>query len=166
MMDAIHSQDHRRSRPTTCPTAGEWFSRFILGAKMQMGQIRKQNEAITPEIIKGMDVVVEEMWTITQDPHDKELWEEIMVFALAGFYGSLRVEEVPLISLKGLLAFWVETAMTVSNTHIVLTLHRRFKGESGVRWHCIPIACLTRSGLQVKKWFARPMRHRAFVQGR
>ena len=45
MMDPIHAHAHRRLWPTTCPTAGDWFSRFIPGAKMQMGAICKQNEA-------------------------------------------------------------------------------------------------------------------------
>ena len=89
-----------------------------------------------------------------------------MVFTHTGFCGSLRGEEVPLISQKGLLTFWDETTITVSNPHIILTLHGRFKGESGVCWHCIPIACLARLGLQVKKWFARLMRCRVFAQGR
>lgn len=129
-----------------------------------MGQIHIKNEAITPEIIAGMDKIAEESLALPEDPMDKELWEELMVFTLGGFCGALRGEEVPLICLKGLLVFWVETTTTVINPHVVLTLHSKFKGESGVRWHCIPIACMTRSGLLVKKWFAQLHRCRVYIQ--
>ena len=44
-------------------------------------------------------------------------------------------------------------------------LHGKFKGESGVCWHCIPIALRTRSGLPVGKWLARIVMRRVFEQG-
>jgi hypothetical protein len=48
--------------------------------------------------------------------------------------------------------------------HILLTLHGKFEGESGVRWHCIPIALKTRSDLPVGKWMARLIKRRVFEQ--
>jgi len=35
----------------SCPTFGKWFSRFIHGAQLRMGMIRKQNEALTSILV-------------------------------------------------------------------------------------------------------------------
>jgi hypothetical protein len=41
--DTLYAQDEKRVHATLCPTSGEWFVRFKLGAKYRMGQIRHQN---------------------------------------------------------------------------------------------------------------------------
>ena len=163
--DTLYAQDAKRVRATTCPTAGEWFTRFILGAKYRMGQIRKQNEAFTSDIIHAMDKITEELWVVAESEEEKAALEELMLFVLAGFCAGLRGEEVPLISLKGMLEFWQETT-NAARPHVMLTLHGRFKGETGVRWHCIPISCRTRTGLPVTKWFRRVLRRRVYLDKR
>jgi hypothetical protein len=53
--DTLYAQDEKRVHTTLCPTSGEWFVRFKLGAKYRMGQIRHQNEAFTLDIIHALD---------------------------------------------------------------------------------------------------------------
>jgi hypothetical protein len=161
----LFAQDERKVKTSTSPTDGEWFQRFKLGAKLRMGQIRKQNEAFTPGLILALDKVAEELWEASVSGVDKEEIESTMVFVVTTFCAALRGEEVSLLSLTGLLTFWEETTTLADSPHILLTLHGKFKGETGVRWHCVPIAIETRSGLPVCKWMARLIKRRVFDQG-
>ena len=69
-----------------------------------------------------------------------------MVYIIIGCGAGLRGEEVPLLSLKGLRDFWVETRDD-PEPFIMATLYGRFKGETGYRWHCLPICDSSRSAM-------------------
>ena len=56
-VDTLYAQDEKRVHATTCVMSGEWFVRFKLGAKYRMGQIRRQDEAFTSDIIHALDKV-------------------------------------------------------------------------------------------------------------
>eukprot|EP00956_Cyclotella_meneghiniana_P007531 scaffold10178_cov23-Cyclotella_meneghiniana.AAC.3 len=157
MVDTLYAQDEKKVHATNCVTAGEWFVRFKLGAKLRMGQIRKQNEAFTPAIIHALDKVVQDVWEASSEESERKKLEELMAYVLMEFCACLRGEEVPLLSLQGLLTFWVETT-TSEDPYVMLTLRGRFKGEGELRWHCIPIPCETKTGLPVLKWIRRMIR--------
>jgi hypothetical protein len=161
----LFAQDERKVKTSTSPTDGEWFQRFKLGAKLRMGQIRKQDEALTPGIIRALDEVAEEEWASAPTAREEEEIEATMSMVILTFCAALRGEEVSLVSLTGLLTFWEETTKQDPCPHIMVTLHGKFKGENGVRWHCIPIALRTKSGLPVGKWIARLVKRRVFEQG-
>ena len=57
-----------------------------------------------------------------------------MVYIIFDCGSGLRGEEVPLLSLKSLREFGVETRDD-SEPFIMATLYGRFKGEAGYRWH-------------------------------
>jgi hypothetical protein len=88
-----------------------------------------------------------------------------LAYVLIGFGAGLRGEEVPLTSLKGLLSFWDETRAD-PDPYIMVTLYGRFKGETGYRWHCLPIADRTRSGLPNRLWIGRLMKRQVALEGR
>ncbi|KAL7526003.1 hypothetical protein ACHAXR_001264, partial [Thalassiosira sp. AJA248-18] len=48
----------------------------------------------------------------------------------------------------------------------MVTLYGRFKGETGFRWHCLPVSDRTRSGIPFRKWVGRLMHRRVILQGR
>jgi hypothetical protein len=75
--------------------------------------------------------------------------EEVMAFMLLEFGAVLRGEEVPLVSLARMLAFW-EDCVTSEQPHIMVTLKGRFKGEAGHRWYCVPISVSNQSGIPFK----------------
>jgi len=129
-----------------------------------MGQIRKQNEALTPGNIRALDEVAEEEWSMASTSDEEEKIEATMSMVMLTFCAELMGEEVSLVSLTGLLTFWEETTMQETCPHIMLTLHGRFKGENGVCWHCVPIALRTRSSLPAGKWIARLIKRRVFKQ--
>ena len=61
---------------------------------------------------------------------------------------------MPLISLDGLLTFWDKSRLD-KDSHIMLTLQGRFKGELDKRWHLVPISNATRSGLPFRNGWNR-----------
>jgi hypothetical protein len=67
--------------------------------------------------------------------------EDAVCFMLIGFGAGLRGEEVPLVSLKGLLNFWMEMRMgTANERYMMVMLSGRFNGEVDSRWHMVPIS--------------------------
>ena len=71
------------------------------------------------------------------------------------FCGGLRGEELFLTSLKGMLKLWGETIKKKDCLHIMVTLKGRFKGETGEKWHMLPLVDITESGIEVRKWVGR-----------
>ena len=59
------------------------------------------------------------------------------------YCGGLRKEEVPVLSLKGILFFWEGTHQQ-KIPHIIITLKGRFKGYIRDMWHLFPIMDVTR----------------------
>ena len=85
-----------------------------------------------------------------------------MAFVVIGYGASLRGEEVPLASIKGLNEFWKES---MSRGLVMVTLMGKFKGEDNLRWHLVPIVDVTSSGIQVRKWVRRLLFIRCHVDG-
>ena len=162
---AMFAKDERKVSVTTSPVMGEWFTRFKRGAKLRMGEIRKQNNPFTSKLILALDAVCQSQWEVSADEREKKDIEDLVSYVLMEFCGDLRGEEVPLLSLKGVLEFWEETT-AADPPYIMLTLHGSFKGETGLRWHCIPIAVNTKSGLPTLKWIRRAVRRRKEVEKR
>ena len=84
---------------------------------------------------------------------------------LLRFGSGLRGEEVPLVSLEGLLTFWKETREE-EDKYMMITLKGRFKGEVDERWHIVPICDETRSGIPFQLWMERIMYRRMALQGK
>ena len=80
--ETLYAQDKGRVQSSTCPTDGEWFTRFKLGAKLRMGQIWKQNEALMPDIIHALDHVAEEEWNLAEMEGDRKMVEDLMSFVI------------------------------------------------------------------------------------
>ena len=118
---AVLAKDEKKLFITECPTAGWWFSRFMRGAKLRMGVIRRQNEALTIKVVLALCDLAEQDWTSSQDESEKRDIEEVVAFVLAEFCAALRGEEVPLIVMDGLLNFWDETR-AATPPYIMLTL--------------------------------------------
>ena len=84
---------------------------------------------------------------------------------LLGFGSGLRGEEVPLVSLEGLLTFWSETREEEEKI-MMITLKGRFKGEGDERWHMVPICNKTQFGIPFRLWMEWIMYRRVTIQGR
>ena len=76
------------------------------------------------KMVLALDEILEGKWLRSID--------ELMSFILIIFGAGLRGEEIPLVSLRGILHFWDKTRLD-PDPFIMITLFGRFKGETGHR---------------------------------
>jgi hypothetical protein len=107
----------------------------------------------------------EAKWNEVAKAGTEEELEDTVCFMLVAFTAGLRGEEVPLLSMEGLLTFW-EESYTEEDCHIMLTLKGRFKGEVDERWHLVPVSNFARSGLPLHLWMERVLHCRVNLQKR
>ena len=88
-----------------------------------------------------------------------------MSFVLIGFGDGLQGEEIPLVSLGGMLHFWDETSSD-PDPFIMVTLYGRFKGETGCKWHCLPICDHNWSSIPFQEWIGWMLRRRVMIKQR
>lgn len=162
---AVLAKDERKLYLTSCPTRSEWFERFMRGNKSRTGIMRRRNFGVSVETIKRFFEVLEEDWVSSRYEGTRQEIEDVALFVLLEYCGGLCGEEVPLLELSGVLRFWNETHRH-RIPHVMVTLKGRFKGEAGDRWHLLPLADHTRTGLPVRPWFCRVVHQRVNVQGK
>jgi hypothetical protein len=75
-------------------------------------------------------------------------------FYVIGFCCALRGEEIPKTDLQGVLKHWEESGRS-NPAHVVIALLGRFKGETGLRYHLMPLVIRTKSGIEPRKWIGR-----------
>ncbi len=148
----LFMSDDKTLFASSSPTRTKWFQRFMLGLKRRMGVVRKQDEALTSAQVLAILETGEYEWGRTQDLVARREIANIMAYVVIGYGASLRGEEVPLVSLAGLLENWAETK---PKGFLMIALRGKFKGEHNMRWHLVPIVDVTSSGIQVRKWVQR-----------
>ena len=75
------------------------------GAGLRMGMVRRQNKALTSLLLLGVCAAGEEGWRQSLSKVERKMIEDTVCFMLIAFGAGLRGEEVPLVSLAGLLMF-------------------------------------------------------------
>jgi hypothetical protein len=155
-------QDTTKDFLTTNPTKSQWFSRFMAGMHKRMGDMMKQDEAISVELMVAlMDEFKKDWIAATQDrlATVSELCEVLFpaLFAAMAFCGALRGEEVLLMDFGATKEFTGAglAAEMEERRHGVITLHGRFKNEIGEKCHLMPIVEVTDSRLMPVKWMNR-----------
>ncbi len=107
--DTVVGLDQKKQYVSTGHTFGKWFARFMRGARLRMGVVRRQNEALTSKLVLGICSKAERIWSSACSDFKRMEMEDTVCFMLIAFGAGLRGEEVPLVSLEGLLYFWEET---------------------------------------------------------
>ena len=80
---------------------------------------------------------------------------EIAMFLIAGFCLGLRGEEVVEMDIAGFLTYYEAGRSHLAHPHVMVPLLGRFKGETGERWHLLPIVWRTLSGIEAGIWATR-----------
>ena len=106
--ETVVGQDQKKQYLLTGHTFGKWFARFMRGAQLRRGMARRQNEALTPKLVLGVCAEAKKIWTLAHSEARRTEMEDAVCFMLIAFGTGLRGEEVPLVSLEGLLNFWME----------------------------------------------------------
>jgi len=157
--------DQKKQYLSTSHTFGRWFSRFMRGARLRMGMVRRQNEALMSLLLLGVCAAGEEAWRQSSSEVERKTIEDTVCFMLIAFGAGLRGEEVPLVSLEGLLTFWMLTRAEPER-YMMITLKGRFKGEVDSRWHVVPISDQSRSNIPFRLWMERIVYRRVKLEGR
>jgi hypothetical protein len=148
---------------TNSPTYTMWFERFMLGCHKRMGDVVCQDRALTIKEVLAIQDVLEEEWSpLEAKPSEKNKGRRLEIALLgmavtAGFSGALRGEEIPKSDLAGCLKHRRESAGDKERPHVTLALRGRFKGETGEKFHLIPLVAESKSKIKNKVWFDRVM---------
>jgi hypothetical protein len=161
--ETVVGMDRAKQHVTSGHTSGKWFSRFMRGTRLRMGMIRKQNEALSSALALAVCEAAETRWILATKEGAREELKDTICFMLAAFGAGLQGEEVPLLSMEGLLNFWMKYIET-EDRHIMLALKGCFKGEVDERWHLVPVSDFTRSGLPLRLWMKRALRRQVHLQ--
>ena len=76
-------QGEKKMFVSDCAVSGKWFSRFMWGAKLRMGVIRRQNEALSALMVLAIVIIADEDWEGTYDEILRKQIDEVITFMLA-----------------------------------------------------------------------------------
>ena len=75
--------------------------------ELRMGVLRSQKEALTSPMVRALYIITEEeLGSSTSNDDEQEDHQELMAFIHIGFGAGLRGEEIPPVSLQGILHFY------------------------------------------------------------
>ena len=87
--ETVVGMDRAKQYVTSGHTSGKWFGRFMRGARLRMGMIRRQNEALTSVLAMAVCEAAEARWRLVTEEGVKEELEDTICFMLAAFGAGL-----------------------------------------------------------------------------
>jgi hypothetical protein len=151
---AVMAQNTTRIWVTTCPSYGYWFERFMRGVHKRMGEEVRSDFALSIKVIHRILGHLDKEWMEARTAAGRQDVVEIAMFLVAAFCLGLRGEEVVKMDIAGFMTYF-EAGRDHDNPHVMIPLLGRFKGETGERWHLLPIVWKTRSGIEAGTWASR-----------
>jgi len=133
------------------PTNSLWFCRFTQGMSRRMGAVTKSDMALSiPILLRFMEVCKQEAQS--RLGHEQALYVGVGAYVVTSFCASLRGNEGFMMDLAGLRKYLDCGRDEGENSHVVVPLLGQFKGETGDRYHLIPVVSVTASGLRPRYW--------------
>jgi len=119
-----------------------------------MGQIVKQDRAVSLELLHASLGLVDQEW-VAADARGKIDLAAVGAYAAFAFCGSFWGPEVFLVDLHGLIKYTEDKLQVDGKAFIIIPLLGRFKNELGDQYHLTPLAAETQSGIKVRLWAER-----------
>jgi hypothetical protein len=159
-LDSVAVRDMTKLIQTSCPTNGAWYERFNLGMHSRMGDMVIQDRALASDVMMELMREFEVDWSKLAPANERKEQEEVLfpaLFSILSFLGGLRGEEMPMADLAGMRNHFVSGTQhsDPAKRHVVLALLGRFKGETGEKYHLMPLSVQTESGFRVDVWVGR-----------
>jgi hypothetical protein len=151
---SVMAKDTRKLMLTECPTYGTFYELFSRGCHKRMGDIIKPDRALSLSVLHHVLGQVEKDWGAA-GLGEKYKYALEAAFYLISYCGALRGEEVPMTDLNSVFKHWEEGNLNGARKHVAIGLMGRFKNQVGEKYHFIPLAAETRSGLKVRVWIGR-----------
>lgn len=133
-----------------------WFSRFMVGIHKRVGEVRRQDEAFTIEIMRQVQLLLELEWGNSEENiGDKRRTAEMGVWFIVGFCCGMRGEEMLLLEIAGTRNS-LET-MAEDKPYFKIVLSGRTKGNqiSGSKFSFPCVNVTSGSGLNPGVWIRR-----------
>jgi uncharacterized damage-inducible protein DinB len=145
----------KMSFSNSCITQSLWFERFAKGCLSHMGQVVRQDRAISLEVMHQLMENLELEWSGASQDERFDI-SSIGAFCLIAFCGSFRGPEMFLVDLFGLLKYGKADLTTAGGKdYVIVPLLGRFKNELGEQYHLTPLIAETSSGLKIRLWIKR-----------
>lgn len=153
---AVLSRDLIKLQQSSCPTHGEWFERCSKGMHERMGDVVRQDLAISIQQMLALMNNFNHRWELTEGNRgDQKVILFPALFAVIAFCCGLRGEELPLMSLGGVRRHLERGMNHATHPHVTVALLGRFKTEVSQKYHLMPIVMKTKSGLEPGVWMKR-----------
>jgi hypothetical protein len=142
------------------PTPSFWFTRFMTGIHRRVGEVQKQDEPITIDVLKAIEDLLEDDWSRATNLQQKRRIAEMGAWFICGFCTGLRGEEMVLIEVAGTassLKFLKGEVHEGSEPWLRLAVSGRTKGDqlSGSKFALPCVGTTSGSGLLPGKWMHR-----------
>jgi hypothetical protein len=155
LTDSIGAYERKRMWISKVATHQFWFTRFMGGLHKRVGELKKQDEPISIDVLKTAEGILEMEWSRARTPAQKKRVAEMGVWYIVGFCSGLRGEEMVLIERAGTVNSL--THLTEEEPWFKVVISGPTKGNqlSGSKF-AIPIVGTTQgSNLQPGKWIKR-----------
>lgn len=149
---ATTDESGRYARLGSCPTQSLWFSKFLQGCRIRMGQLVIQDKAISIELLMAVLQVVTTRVAEADTLDQKAWWVSVGAYLTMSMCCSLRGPEGFMLDLGALRKYLHMGKQDAECPFVVVPLLGRFKGEEHFRQHLLCSAAQTASGLQPRKW--------------
>jgi hypothetical protein len=140
---------------TDCSSYGYWFERFMRGLHKRMGEEVRSDYALSIRVMHKIMGHLEQDWSTARTMEMRKEVVEIAMFMVTAYCLALRGEEVVKMDIAGFLTYYEAGKNHATDPHVMIPLLGRFKGETGERWHLLPIVWKTRSGIEAGIWAGR-----------
>jgi hypothetical protein len=120
-----------------------------------MGEEVRSDYALSIQVLHKILGNLDRDWRTARTLEARKETVEIAMFLVTGFGLGLRGEEVVKMDIAGFLTYFEAGRDHAVHPHVMVPLLGRFKGETGERWHLLPVVWKTRSGIEAGKWATR-----------
>jgi hypothetical protein len=153
--DTIRAYEKKRVWISKVPTHTFWFCRFAAGIHRRVGDVKKQDEAVTIDQMHVMEKLLEKRWRGAKTEVEKRDTARLRAWILGGFCTGLRDEEQTRIEFAGTKKSlrWLEKA----DPYLMLVVSGRTKGNqvSGAKFSVPCVLKTEGTGLTPGKWIKR-----------
>jgi hypothetical protein len=160
-LDTVAVRETTKLIVTSSPTNKDWFERFLKGMHCRMGDTHHPDLGISIEIMVELMKQFERDWrAVEKNQRDWRGKKRVIfpaLFSIVAYCGALRGEEVPLMDLVGVRRHHYEgmNHPQAEKRHTLAALLGRFKTETGEKYHLMPLAKESASGLKPGLWMER-----------
>jgi hypothetical protein len=157
LQDVIGAYERNRCWVSKVPTHTFWFHRFMVGVHKRVGEIRRQDEALTIDVLHEVNKILEARWNSTTDVMVHRRLAEMGTWFCGGFCTGLRGEEMVRIEYAGT-ANSVEKWMSKgTDAYFMFVVSGRSKGNqvSGSKFSVPCVGTTEGTNLRPGRWVQR-----------